>query len=213
MTKPCIRCGSTERYKNDHCRPCSMKYRHKYYADNRELEITRRRKYREVHPEKVAETERRFKEANREKLVLKRRRYVEENLEKVTTLKRSWRQANPEKEAAQKHRRRANKRENGGTLKAADIKATYAIYPVCLACGAEENLSLDHIIPLAKAGRNSIGNIQVLCRSCNSTKGTRTIDYRDKTVIRWMQMELGIDNIVADSLEDIQPYLDRVEAQ
>lgn len=48
----------------------------------------------------------------------------------------------------------------------------------CLACGSEENISLDHIIPIHKKGTNTIDNLQPLCKSCNSKKGTKIIDYR-----------------------------------
>jgi 5-methylcytosine-specific restriction endonuclease McrA len=48
----------------------------------------------------------------------------------------------------------------------------------CLACGTSGPLTADHVIPLAKGGSNGIENIQPLCRSCNSRKGTKTIDYR-----------------------------------
>lgn len=48
----------------------------------------------------------------------------------------------------------------------------------CLCCGDEENISLDHIIPIFHSGKNELDNLQPLCRSCNSRKGTKTIDYR-----------------------------------
>jgi len=48
----------------------------------------------------------------------------------------------------------------------------------CLACGSEKNISLDHIIPIHKKGTNTIDNLQPLCKSCNSKKGTKVIDYR-----------------------------------
>lgn len=42
----------------------------------------------------------------------------------------------------------------------------------CRRCGAEDNLSIDHITPWSLGGDNSQDNLQVLCRSCNSRKGT-----------------------------------------
>lgn len=48
----------------------------------------------------------------------------------------------------------------------------------CLKCGDIDNLSLDHIIPVNKGGPNRIGNLQTLCRSCNSSKSDKYIDYR-----------------------------------
>lgn len=48
----------------------------------------------------------------------------------------------------------------------------------CLRCGNVNSLTIDHIIPISKDGLNKISNLQTLCRSCNSSKGTKIIDYR-----------------------------------
>lgn len=42
----------------------------------------------------------------------------------------------------------------------------------CLHCGTQENLSCDHIVPESKGGPTTFENLQTLCRSCNSRKGT-----------------------------------------
>jgi superfamily II DNA or RNA helicase len=52
----------------------------------------------------------------------------------------------------------------------------------CLCCGKKRGegvaLNIDHIIPVAMGGGNTLSNLQTLCRICNSDKGVNTIDYR-----------------------------------
>jgi len=42
--------------------------------------------------------------------------------------------------------------------------------PWCTYCGKTHDLTLDHIVPLARGGTNAVTNLRVLCRSCNGRK-------------------------------------------
>ena len=52
---------------------------------------------------------------------------------------------------------------------------------LCLKCGAEDGLSIDHILPVSKGGQNTLDNLQTLCMPCNISKGVTTISYLSKT--------------------------------
>lgn len=65
-----------------------------------------------------------------------------------------------------------------GKLTGQDVFDVLEKYPLCLNCGTMDNLSIDHVVPLAAGGPNTPDNLQVLCVSCNSIKHTKTIDYR-----------------------------------
>lgn len=59
------------------------------------------------------------------------------------------------------------------------IKAKYNY--TCLCCGKSEpdiKLTIDHIIPTIKGGTHTLDNVQPLCVSCNSSKGSKSIDFR-----------------------------------
>jgi 5-methylcytosine-specific restriction endonuclease McrA len=80
------------------------------------------------------------------------------------------------------HIRRARIAQNGGTITGrewSDLKKKYNF--TCLCCKRREpeiKLCLDHVIPIARGGPNTIENAQPLCVSCNTKKQTKTIDYR-----------------------------------
>lgn len=40
----------------------------------------------------------------------------------------------------------------------------------CRRCGKTANLSIDHIVPFTRGGTDEPENLQVLCRTCNSSK-------------------------------------------
>lgn len=43
----------------------------------------------------------------------------------------------------------------------------------CVECGAGENLSIDHIVPITKGGTSDLSNLQTMCVPCNARKGNR----------------------------------------
>lgn len=49
----------------------------------------------------------------------------------------------------------------------------------CLCCGETRLLVVDHIKPRYYGGTHSLNNLQTLCSTCNSIKGTETLDFRN----------------------------------
>ena len=52
----------------------------------------------------------------------------------------------------------------------------------CVFCGALENLSTDHLIPVDRGGEDSADNLVLSCRSCNSGRG-------DKGIFEWLGLK------------------------
>lgn len=86
------------------------------------------------------------------------------------------------------HQRRYEKAQQSAGFTEIQFRDLCGYYGyVCLCCGEQRKLTADHVIPLSRGGTNDIDNIQPLCRSCNTKKGTKTVDYRKTTVRRVIQ--------------------------
>lgn len=88
----------------------------------------------------------------------------------------------PNYNTIQTNKRRAMKKGNGGyfsTEQWKELKERYGFMCLCCKnCEPAIKLEADHIIPLSVGGSNDISNIQPLCRSCNTRKQTKIVDYR-----------------------------------
>ncbi len=99
-------------------------------------------------------------------------------LEEARERTRQWELDNPEQaklnHAVQAHRRRARKRQAGGSHTRADIQRILEAQNfLCVYCPAdlrEVKRHLDHIQPISRGGSNNKENLQWLCASCNQSK-------------------------------------------
>lgn len=93
-----------------------------------------------------------------------------------------WVRENPMQNRTKRARRRARLLNAPGSYTVDEWLGLKARYNhACLCCRRREphiKLEPDHVIPIARGGHNTIDNIQPLCRSCNSSKKAKTIDYR-----------------------------------
>jgi 5-methylcytosine-specific restriction endonuclease McrA len=92
---------------------------------------------------------------------------------------REYSKSNREKRNATNQRRKAIKRGAEGNISSKEWELVLGFYGKCASCGSEENLTMDHVVPLSWGGGHNPENIQVLCGSCNSSKGCYSdTDYR-----------------------------------
>ncbi len=45
----------------------------------------------------------------------------------------------------------------------------------CAYCGSTDSITVDHVIPISKGGPHSRDNVVPACKSCNSSKNTRSL--------------------------------------
>lgn len=143
------------------------------------------KKQRAKDPDKYNKLAQQWRLANPEKIRAHTRIWRAANEEKikrdVASRVKLWRQSFPEKRRATENRRRSAKRSAEGNYTASDILQTLErqnMRCVGVECGVNilTTYTVDHIIPLSRGGSNWPSNIQLLCKSCNSKKGTRTMD-------------------------------------
>ena len=82
-----------------------------------------------------------------------------------------WLDLNPD--PAHVKRERAKARE----LRATDWWRAQIAKGECHYCHRKvgaKNLTMDHVIPVARGGRSTRGNVVPCCRECNQAKGART---------------------------------------
>lgn len=113
--------------------------------------------------------------AHREEILAKKRADYAADPERAIRRANRWKEENPSRARACRMAAAANRRaaECGadGRLSPDDIIELWKRQPDCLGCG--DGCGLDHIVPFFHGGQNTTGNIQNLCRTCNSKKGRR----------------------------------------
>jgi len=136
-----------------------------YYQNNKEKCNQYSKEYIKLHPEKKKKINKKYNESHKK-----------ERLE----LQRKWQNNNREKIRGYCRDRRARRQFKMGHISKDEwIKLLRFYENKCLCCKRDDvKLTLDHVIPLSKGGEHSIKNVQPLCQKCNSSKGTKIIDYR-----------------------------------
>jgi len=150
-----------------------------WYLKNKEIAIQNNKSWRERNKQKSAEYSHKWRENNPQKMGESRRSWQKNNPEKSAVIGMIWRRKNPGKCIEYNHKRRARVFAGGGSFTSQeweDLKTKFN--NTCLCCGIMEKLTADHVIPVSKGGSSNIDNIQPLCKTCNSSKGVRIIDYR-----------------------------------
>ena len=109
-----------------------------------------------------------------------RERYAQDPTRKREGAKK-WARANRAKATLIQQRRRVRKAGNDSrrVLDRDLRRMKHRQRGACFYCGQLGRLTIEHLIPVSRGGRDSIGNYVLACHSCNASKGNRTVmEYR-----------------------------------
>jgi hypothetical protein len=188
LTKICTKCFIEKPLTNDFfasdksktsgflpsCKECKRIKDKQSYASRRAVKIKQAQDWYQKNGKLKQRYDAEYRKKNFEKLQISKAEYARRQLA-----------ANPEKVRAYGVRARLIRRSRiaSNEVFAVSQKEILSLRnQPCFYCGAKTNIHLDHVIPVSRGGRHSIGNLVPACKSCNSKKSDRLI----------MEMRLGI---------------------
>lgn len=173
VTSSCLECRNSyqkqKRKSDPEYRAARNQSSKDYYYANREDCAKKNKRWARENPDKRRKIDARFRANHREQEQQRAIAYRKRNPSK----RLEWARSNPEKQAAI-YAKRSFARRGGDrfSISLAEIRKMYA--SPCAYCGAPSE-HIDHIMPLARGGRHSIGNLTGACKNCNLSKGSKFI--------------------------------------
>jgi 5-methylcytosine-specific restriction endonuclease McrA len=186
LTEPAVRARG---------RAFSREYRRRFpdrVRAQRERDRERIREYlrgwRQRNREKLRDYSARYRLEHHDRELAKSRKYHRLNAEYRRQGSAEWRRKNPDRHAFLSAARRARELNAVGSHTYAEWRAMVALFEGrCAYCGRLGPLTRDHVIPLARGGSNSIGNILPCCRTCNGRKSVAELgEFRARLAREWL---------------------------
>jgi hypothetical protein len=176
----CVECTRAKKARNRKRNPETQRAkRARNCKNNPETKRARERRNHKRNPETNRARKKRNIKRNRETYNAHRRRNRARHPEVSRARVIRWAKEHPEARRAIAINRRARERGAEGHHTAADIQRIFEQqHGICpYGCGADLSLGyhVDHTVPLIKGGSNWPENLQLLCGSCNSSKGGKTM--------------------------------------
>ncbi len=168
--------------KMTYCKPC---FRARNYASRKKNPVAKNRavaKWRANNAEKVRADKRAWREANKDKINAQKREWNKLNKDKVREINQRSYAKNPALFINNAMKRYAKFKEVEQKLVTKrDIARLQKMS--CIYCQSKERIEIDHIQPIERNGRHSIGNLAPACMACNRSKS-------DLFVMQWRIREI-----------------------
>lgn len=155
------RCARSHDGFQTYCKECAKQY----HKDNSERVYVTHKNYRLTHRDAAHMTNRKYYEAHRLE-------HIEYTMQ--------WARDHPEAKHATDQKYRGRRSSALGSYTGKEFKELCIHMGwVCIYCGellTPKTACADHMTPLSRGGDNTIDNIVPSCSSCNSRKGTKTVE-------------------------------------
>ena len=144
-----------------------------------ELNKEHRKQYTQTKEYKAKKkiSDRKYRLKNKDKLIPKVKQYRKDNPDKVKKWYDKYNHSPKGRiyQHNQNHLRIASRKKRQTDLTKERIKEILNRDKVCVYCGSDYNLELDHIIPLKKGGSCMSNNFVVACEKCNCRKSGKDV--------------------------------------
>lgn len=168
--------------KMTYCKSC---FRVRNYASRKKNPTAKNKavaKWRANNAEKVKADKKAWRIANRDKVNAQKREWNKQNKDKVHEMNQRSYAKNPSLFINNAMKRYAKLKEVEQRLVTKRDIARLQAMP-CVYCQSRERIEIDHVQPIERNGRHSIGNLAPACMSCNRSKS-------DLFVMQWRMREI-----------------------
>ncbi len=144
-----------------------------YYQSHKEQVLERHKEYYQSHKEQILERTGAYQRTSQVRSRRYSHVYYQRHKDQCANYTLMYCRTHPEWVRANNYRRRALKRNNGGSHTVQDIRKQYANQKgKCYYCKKKVGTAyhVDHVIPLSRGGSNGPENLVVACPTCNLRK-------------------------------------------
>jgi 5-methylcytosine-specific restriction endonuclease McrA len=157
------------------CKECEKVKHTKWYEENKDKKQAQNKQWKQENKSSYSKQQKQYREENKTKLSELLAIWYQNNRELVLAKSKAYYQNNPSISITKFARRRERERHlNSKRL------TPYFVFSIkekfenkCFICGTNEQLCIDHHIPILLGGVMEEKNAVLLCKSCNSKKGAK----------------------------------------